>query len=188
MVALALAGCVAPEPQLEVEPSAVAERLHQAVGNERLRQRQPEKVVEAIQTAGQYRVQAAIPDLISLLGFRYFYPWETEKQPAWPARRSGGRYLISPARRYPATEALAEIGAPALPALLEVIETQPFTSIASKNARFTVRLTLRGTTEANQLLKDSADKASTPEARQRLLEAVKTADEDWKLNREDLHP
>ncbi len=190
-VRIALAACLmisgvsGPAQQLKVDKAEVAERLHRFVTDEQLRQSDPDLVLAAVRATGQYRVEQAVPDLIELLAFRFWYDWEKNKERQITV---GARDFINPGSRYPATEALAEIGKPALPALLEVIETHPFASIESKNARFTVRLFFRDDQKADEYLTNAAAAASFPEAKQRLLRAVQTADQDRRLSPEDRRP
>jgi hypothetical protein len=85
--------------------------------------------------------------------------------------------------RYPATSALFQIGKPAVPALLRVIARHESNSREAKNARYTVRVTFRGDSSgADNLFKEAAAKARTPEARQRLLKALETAQEDCRAD------
>jgi HEAT repeat protein len=139
--------------------------------------RDPGKVAEAIRSLGRRKAQAAIPYLIDLLGFRYRRPSE------------GGlrRRPIGVSSRYPATGALFAIGEPALPSLLEVVRTRDFDSIESKNARQTIRQILREEPgRADELFKEAAGKALYPVESDRLLRSIETAEEDMKLNREDM--
>jgi hypothetical protein len=149
------------------------EKARQALQDPELAQRDPDRVRNEIQLLGRLRAVQAIPDLIKLLGFRYRYRWE----------REGGPRVMRPASvsRYPATDALVEIGKPALSALLEVVETRGFDSIESRNARYAIRWIFRDEpSKADELFNGAAAKASTPEGKQRLLKALETAHEDWK--------
>jgi len=82
---------------------------------------------------------------------------------------------------YPATAALTAIGKASLPALLKVIETREVDSLEAKNARHTVRMIfhMHGR-DAEAFFREFAAKAAAPEATQRLLHALETADADWK--------
>jgi hypothetical protein len=188
---LALSACVmisvssGSAQQLKVDKAEVAERLHRVASDEQLRRNDPDLVLKAIKAAGQCQVGQAVPDLIELLAFRYWYDWEKTKERPIEVR---ARDLIGVATRYPATEALAQIGKSALPQLLQVVETHPFASLESKNARYTVRLIFRDDQKADECFTNAAGTASSPEAKQRLLKAVQTADEDRRLNPEDRRP
>jgi hypothetical protein len=125
------------------------------------------------------RAVKAIPDLINLLGFRSSYRWEGVSGP----------HIVRPTSvvHYPAREALIEIGKLALPALLEVVETRDLGSVESRNARYTIRGIFRDEQgKADEFLKEAAARASSPEAKRRLLKALETAYEDMKLNKEDM--
>jgi hypothetical protein len=113
-----------------------------------------------------------INDLIELLTFRFPFPKEDDPVGLQPR---------IPASRYPATTALTEIGRPALPELAKVIETNDPGSLLSKNARFTVRsIFAYRSADGDKFFREAAEKAPTPEAKQRLLKALETADDDWK--------
>jgi HEAT repeat protein len=190
-IRLALAACViilaasASAQESKVDKAEVAERLHRVVSDKQLRQRDPDLVLEAIKAAGRYRVEQAVPDLIDLLAFRYWYDWE--KGPG--SGVVSGRHMILVGTRYPATTALFEIGKPALAALLDVVAERQFDSIDSKNARYTVRTILRDRpTDADDMFKRAAEEAKSSEAKDRLLKALKTADEDGRLSPEDRRP
>lgn len=152
--------------------------------NENVREelRDPESVKRQIEVWGRLRAVQAVPDLIKLLGFRYWYDWE---KPVGGMRRIV--HPITVGDRYPATSALLEIGKPALPALLEVVETREFNSIESKNVRYTIRGIFRDDpAKADEFFKDAAAKAPSPKASERLLKALDTGQEDMKLSKEDL--
>jgi len=134
-------------------------------------QSDPVGVRTAILKLGRMRCADAIDDLIGLLTFRFPFPKENEMAMNRPFTGS----------RYPATSALTEIGKPALPALVKVIETNDPASLLSKNARFTVRsIFAYRLADGDKFFKEAAEKAATPEAKQRLLKALETADEDWR--------
>jgi hypothetical protein len=76
---------------------------------------------------------------------------------------------------------LVDIGRPAVPALVKMIETTEPQSEESRNARYTIREILRAAKQdPRQFLDEAARKAPSPEARQRLVKAAETADDDWK--------
>jgi HEAT repeat protein len=182
MALFAVASACAPSRAPDESSAATVENLRMVLQDTELRQREPDRVVKAIQKLGRLRAAEAIPDLVNLLGFRYWRDWEKKPGPV----RMGGRHLIYVGTRYPATEALVEIGKPALPALLEVVETREFDSIESKNARYTIRMIFRGEPpKADDFLKEAAAQASVPEAKRRLLKALETAEGDMRLGKED---
>src|SRR5262245_7384640 len=69
--------------------------------DEKLRQEAPKEVIEAIKRLGELRAQGAIGDLIALLGFRQFYPWEIDN--SLPISEI---HPITPAGTYPAIGSL----------------------------------------------------------------------------------
>jgi hypothetical protein len=156
-------------------------RLLMVVRDVSLQKKDPEQVREAIQRLGRLKAAAAVGDLIKVLAFRPETRWDTMAH-----RTDKFQVLDAPLGhsghgRYPAIYALVEIGLPALPALVKVIETNDFDSVESKNARVSVRLIFFGDpSKADEFFKEAAGKASTLEAKRRLLHALETADEDWK--------
>jgi hypothetical protein len=111
----------------------------------------------------------AIDDLIALLTYRFRLT--SPMQPPFTASS------------YPATEALMIIGKPALPALVKLIETHDAACLVSKNARFTVRCIFSyREKEGDEFFRQAADKAATPEAKERLLRALETAREDMRAD------
>ena len=142
------------------------EVLHQ----EDLQQTDPGRVRTAINELGMMRCADVIDDLTALLTFRFPFPKKED-----PVRQQADTV----AYRYPAAAALSEIGKPALPALVKVIETNDPASVLSTNARFTVR-TIFGwrEKEGDKFFREMAEKATTPEGKQRLLKALDTAEAD----------
>jgi hypothetical protein len=131
----------------------------------------PFRVRNAMLELGERRCVAAVDDLVGLLTFRL--PFSKEAKPLLQRVFTG--------THYPATSALGQIGKPALPALVEVIETNDAASLESKNARWTVRAIFRFHREAaDKFLQASSAKAATPEAKRRLLHALQTAEEDFR--------
>lgn len=77
---------------------------------------------------------------------------------------------------YPATDALFQIGEPALPQLVEVIKENNAESLAYKNACYTVMLIFRERPqEGINYLLGKVGEAFTFEQQQRLLQAVEYA-------------
>ena len=79
------------------------------------------------------------------------------------------RATSAPLRHYLATLALADIGEPALPELIKVIENHDEASLETANANYTVRVILlrHGGRNAEAFFKDAAAKAQTPQAAER---------------------
>lgn len=92
----------------------------------------PDKVVHAIRELGDSKSISAIPDLIALLGFRRHYPSDDAKDDveSHPETWTG---------RYPAGGALFQIGEPAIPALIKVIQNRRCEEIESQVAIEAVR-------------------------------------------------
>ncbi len=174
-ICAAMSLCAGPRSHGPSDQSAaqLIESLRRTLEDPELIERDPDRLAKAIRRAGSLRLVETIPDLINLLGFRYKFRWE----------REGGPQVIRPTStsRYPAAEALIEIGKPALPALVDVVATHDFNTIQSERARYAIREIFRyEPSNAKEFLKDAAAKASTSEAKQRLLKALQTADEDRK--------
>jgi len=127
MSATHLAGAVLQEASQTEEARALLSLIRE----KRIRAKEPQRVWDAISRLGELREEAAIPDLIGLLTFPRTFSWESpdshmEIQP------------ISCGSRYPATDALAQIGRPALPALTKVVADSDPNSQRSKNAIYAI--------------------------------------------------
>lgn len=172
LVALSVACAVAEGAQTEKRcGEEVTGPLLEVLHQKDLQRTDPVAVRTAIAKLGRMRCADTIDDLIELLTFRFPFPKKGEVAINRPFTGS----------RYPATSALGEIGKPALSALVEVIKTNDPGSLMSKNARYTVRsIFAYRQADGDKFFKKAADKASTPEAKERLLKALETADEDWK--------
>jgi len=125
----------------------------------------------AIERLGELRATAAIDHLVKLLTFRRTFKLEEV---------SGGRANkpVTPLGRYPAAGALAQIGKPALPALVKVIESNESGSDVSEAAIWTVREIFRPVpAERGMYLREAAAKASDTEGARRLRLAAKKEDD-----------
>ena len=116
----------------ETEQTAEINRLRAVVRDEQVRRQDPKRAVAAINRLGELKAESAIGDLISILTFRQQFSKEQEEIG-----------IVSSIQRYPAINALWQIGKPALPALSAVIASKDASSIESKNAIYTVMLIFR---------------------------------------------
>jgi hypothetical protein len=167
------------------EPTARQEKIQKLLDilrDRELQESDPDKIVNAIVQLRDMKAVEAIDGLIEMLTYRRVWPWEKKLEPGQPPHpHDGFGPTGNTTAAYPATAALTTIGKPALPALLKVIETFEVDSLDAKNARHTVRMIfLMHGGNAESFFKECAAKAATPEAKQRLLHALETADEDWK--------
>jgi hypothetical protein len=163
---VALGGSQETAPSGPQTNSAEIAKLLAIVRNKELREREPKRVVEAIQRLGELRVLEAVDDLVQLITFRRTFDWE----------RSDMIVEIQPihiGNRYPATSALFQIGAPALPALVEVIEQADLDSVEAKNAGDAVMSIFReDLPAASEYLRGVATRASSMQEAQRLVAAA----------------
>ena len=137
-----------------------------------LQEKEPEQVVKAIFKLGELQAKEAIAPLIGFLTFKRFEPENGTSE----------THIITPAGTYPAIGALSSIGEPALPALLQVIETTEANDLASQNAVETVLLIFReDPQDAISYLKLASTKTIDEKAKQRILQAVRKADERLQL-------
>lgn len=136
--------------------------------DEQIREREPERVIKAIEHLGQMKSIAAIDDLVQLLTFKQSFPWKNRNLDIVEED-----HPITPLSRYPAAGALFQIGKPALPALIKVIETEETGSLAGENAIYTVTQIFRDSpTKGVEYLRDAAANASSPQAARRLSGAA----------------
>ncbi len=126
----------------------------------------PEKVVSAIQRLGEMRAVEAVDDLVELLTFARRFPWERddaiiEIQP------------ITEGNRYPATSALFQIGRPALPALVKVVESNSLDSVRGQNAVSAIRNIFRDDLSGGvKYLEHAAEESANVDSGQRLTQAA----------------
>lgn len=155
---------VAPQDNNEGEVSTLISVLRDS----RLRQDDPERVIKAIERLGDLKAAAAVDDLIQLIAFRRTFSWE----------RNGGSILelqpITPGNRYPAVSALFQIGKPALPALVKVIEGSESNSLENQNATYAVQSIFRDNLrEGVKYLREAATQSFTRLMAQRLSTAAR---------------
>jgi PBS lyase HEAT-like repeat-containing protein len=131
-----------------------------------LRKTHPEKVIAAIRRLGDLRASEAIDDLIELLSFSPLFPGEV-------AGADGKPIVEFQVIRYPATGALFQIGRPALPALVKVIEVDSPDSLKGQNALSTVQNIFReNLTDGVKYLESAAEASPTPESAKNLIRAA----------------
>ena len=158
------------------ERAAKIVELRSVLHNEQLRKAEPERVYKAMEELGREKADEAIPELIQLLTF--------EKQ---LGPDLGDFRITTPSARYPAVSALYEIGESALPALIEVIETQDEDSVASQNALYSINAILvrKSPADAINFLEGAAARSTSTKAALRLSKA---ADKTKKLLTKKLIP
>ena len=104
------------------------------IRDESLREKDPKRVSADFAKLGEMKATEAIPDLVRLLEFRVYEPWEKD-----PTLEPSDRLRTS-ARKYPAIGALVGIGEPALPALVRAVETSHPASLEGKCALEAIRM------------------------------------------------
>lgn len=145
--------------------------LLKVLRNDQLRQREPDRVIKAVEQVGELKSIAAIHDLVKLLTFTRNIQEE----------RAGdvivGEHFITTFARYPAARALFRIGKPALPALIEVIKTEETGSLESENATYTVTQIFRDVpSDGVEYLRHAAATASSAREVERLSVAADIQD------------
>ena len=136
-------------------------RLIDALKDGQVQDLEPERLEKAIRRLGEIKSVAAIDSLVQLLTFRS------------PTQKDTSDHMTTPLGRYPAAGALYSIGKPALPALVKVIETSEANSLQTNNAVF-AQLNIFNDNRGEGLLylQQAAEKASSNEATQRLMDAA----------------
>jgi len=144
-------------------------RLTAIVRDGRLQASDPDRVVQAIERLGEMKAVEAVDDLVRLLSFRKWFPWENDPNQPKVVEGLG----ITDRQRYPAILALIQIGPLSLPALIKVIETHEPGSLETRNAmEVIIQLSHYDRPPYVRKLKDAAAKASSPEAAERLRKAA----------------
>ena len=146
-------------------------KLLEVARDANLRETNPDRVAGAIKRLGEMKAVETIDDLTELLTFRIYQPWE--KDPHQPIAE--GTYSF---RRYPSVGALMEIGKPALPALVKVIETHESNSLETENVmKVLIYISRYKQSEYVDYLQVEAAKALPKEASERLLKAAEALKE-----------
>jgi hypothetical protein len=175
VLGLLLAGALFPAARIHTYQQPVSREeevaeLIDAIRDSSIQESNPNLVARAILRLGDLKATEAIDDLVALLRFRVWLPYE--KDPNAPKSED---HIVTPARRYPAISALREIGPPALPALFKVIESHEPDSLETQNAMEVIIFLSRYERPAYvQKLKDAAADATSVETVQRLLKAAET--------------
>ncbi len=166
------APCAIAQAGDQKEPACRREEISKLVAtlhDTSLQETDPERVVDAIQRLGDLRAVEAVDDLAAMLTFRRWFPWE--KDPTLPKDVNFMRLTWA---RYPAISALALIGPPAVPALMRVIESHEPNSLETENAMELLKTLSRYDRPAYvRKVEEAAEKASSPEAADRLRKAAK---------------
>ena len=167
-----------PGQQSSMSRQEKVEKFLSVIRDRELQQKDPNSFRAAIQELGKLRAAEAVDDLVKLLTYRR--EWQRER-PAGDYITEGSSWTNYTGAAFPATTALENIGDAAVPALMRVIEGRDEASLESKNARYTVRaIFTRRNRNADAFFRAEATHAVSPEAARRLLNAVQTADQDWK--------
>src|SRR6266849_2644471 len=133
-----------------------------------LRKTHPEQVVSAIQRLGEVRAIEAVDDLIELLTFARKFDWESPDN-----KMIVEIQVIHTGNRYPATSALFQIGRPALPALVKVIELDGLGPLRGQNAMFAIQgIFSDDLSEGVKYLEQLAQASANPDSAQHLMQAA----------------
>jgi hypothetical protein len=142
------------------------------IKNQSFRETNKEQVAEAIDKLGKLKSTEAISDLVELITFK-IQPKAEVKNDFFVVEH----HTITNFDRFPAMSALSQIGEPALPDLIKLIEKEDADSIASNNALEVVRAIFKENNTALAYLQQKADESIILEGKQRLESAAgKTAE------------
>jgi len=163
-------------PQEDPQEATAKQKLEEAltiVRDTKLRESDPERVIRAIEQLGQLHDPDAIGDLVELLTFRNWAPWEKDPNKAVDFSMPRSRGMI-----YPAVNALKEIGTASMPAIVKVIATNDPNSLETQNAMEVIIYLSRGKREKYvEDFKREAARAASPQAAQRLLKAAEVLEQ-----------
>jgi hypothetical protein len=163
--------CSPPPPAVphRLSNEEEVDKLRAIARDKKLRETDPERVIEALERLAVLGDDAATKDLVNFLTFKKAYPWETD--PSRPIDAG----LTGPASRYPAVGALMNIGDSCVPTLLKVIETHDPSSLESRNSMDVITYLSRDKRQKYiQELRKEATEAPSPLAAERLLTAAET--------------
>lgn len=139
------------------------------VGNQGYRESNPEQVTEAIDRLGKLKAVEAIPALIEIITFKV-QPKAEVKSGFFGIEH----HTINNFDRFPAMQALFDIGKPAFPALIEVIKKEESGSLASENAFEVLRsfFVREDSEQGIKYLRENAAEALSEDEKQRLNAAA----------------
>lgn len=133
------------------------------------RETNPEQVTEAIDRLGKLKAVEAIPALIEIITFKV-QPKAEVKSGFFGIEH----HTINNFDRFPAMQALFDIGKPAFPALIEVIKKEESGSLASENAFEVLRsfFVREDSEQGIKYLRENAAEALSEDEKQRLNAAA----------------
>lgn len=147
--------------------------------NRQLQRTRPEEVLEAIDELGKIaRLRGisstqTIKSLVEYLDVHQDSLVRANAEKFSPPGLVFEPHLIVSEERYPAVVVLMHVRKPALPILVEAIESNEIGSVASNNAIFVVKYNFREDfNNAAEHLREAAELSKSEQARQRLLLAV----------------
>jgi|GEM_PF-5515753 len=162
-----------PLEQSQAKLTGVDEEVQQLIEVLK-KKKEPSEVVAAIKILGDMKAKEAIPELIKYLDYEKKY---NDEQPKYvEGVKVDGMEIgktIPLSGRYPATIALFQIGKPALPALVQVIEENEVESVKSENALYTIQFMFRDDlSKSIKYLKDAMNNVLFQDRKSRLANAV----------------
>lgn len=158
---------------MQQQDSADIEQLLSDVRDPQLRGAQPERVLQAISRLGEMKSVAAANDLVDLLAFERSVGSQQDDKDAITEI-----HVVTTSERYPATQALIEIGRPTLSAVARAIGRHPIGSLESENARYVIWMIFReNPARAVDYLRKTTVQASSGEERDRLNYALDKTEE-----------
>ncbi len=128
-----------------------------------------EKTFDAMRVLGNIRCAEAAPAIAENIDLEKKFPSISKNKDSVVVEDWD---IVSLWKRYPAMGALLEIGKPALPELLKIIENEPADSVRSTNALITLQSIFSMSPEAVAYLENAETKTNTKEVRERLEIAI----------------
>lgn len=155
--------------------------IHTLIETLKDKNKSPKVIFAAIQTLGKMKSTEAIPELIEYLDYEKLY---SLKQPDYAGNvkidgiEIGQTIPIS--GRYPATGALFQIGEPALPALVKVIENEKPSSVKSQNSLYAIQqIFVEDQLKAVLYLEKAVTESKSANGVKRLQLAAQITKEKW---------
>lgn len=174
------------QKQPDIQDSDEVQKLIQILDVEN-KETSPQLIVEAIQKLGSIRDERAISKLVKYLDYeKKFEPKQNQDPDLKIDTAEVTHWSYTPmTRRYPAIEALFQIGKPTLPALVNVIKEENSESLKSQNALYIIQqIFIEDLLEGVKYLEDAMNISTTQVGKQRFLIAIeKTRKEHLKIQK-----
>jgi hypothetical protein len=166
-------GATTDKKQTDLQEKDEVQRLLQILMISENKVKSPKLVTETILKLGTMRDERAIPELVKYLDYEPKFEKAQSQDLITDTAEITHWNDLPTSGRYPAVGSLFQIGKPALPALIKILEERESMSIESKNALRTIQLIFREELpQGIEYLETARDNSTTELGKRRLQIAV----------------